>query len=95
VKRVVFDFYKLLCKISDDALKQKTKQLDQVSSDLTFYQKIREELEVDLQIEKNWRTELQAELTTQKEANQALSGEVSKLNVFKNENIRLKLIFLD
>lgn len=75
-------------------MKQKTKQFEKVSNDLTFYQKCKEELEVDLQIEKNWRTQLQAELASQKEMIRKLNEEVALLNVFKDENIKYDLLLI-
>lgn len=75
-------------------MKHKTKQFEKVSSDLTFYQKCKEELEVDLQIEKNWRTQLQAELASQKEMTHKLNEEVAQLNVFKDENIKYDFLLI-
>ena len=70
----------------NEGFKRKSDNYDRISNEASFLQKRREELEVDLSIEKNWRQELQAELANQIELVNQLNGNIANLHDYKKEN---------
>lgn len=67
-------------------MKKKTQAYERASNDMLFFQKKRDELEVDVSIEKNWRQELQAELNTQQGLTRDANAQISALTDIKSEN---------